>query len=292
MPALTVAAARTQFSAELAAAGVDGARLEAEILLAYALQKPRSFLYAHAEAQLSPACAAQLQALVAQRCEGQPVAYLTSQREFWSLPLYVDQRVLIPRAETECLVEAVLELALPGDATVIDLGTGSGAIALALASERPAWCCIASDRLAEPLQVCTENIRRLFADSATSHGPLLLQADWLEACAENCFDLVVSNPPYIAAGDAHLARGDVRFEPPAALASGADGLRDLDCISGQAWRCLKPGGWLAFEHGYNQQQELLAGVAGLGFENCREGCDLSGQPRFIIARKPARQATR
>ncbi|MBT8148554.1 MAG: peptide chain release factor N(5)-glutamine methyltransferase, partial [Gammaproteobacteria bacterium] len=206
---------------------------------------------------------------------------------FWSLPLYVDQRVLIPRPATECLVEAILELPLATSAHVVDLGAGSGAIALALACERQCWHVTATDRSPGALQVVRRNIDSLLAVGKLKRAPLLMQANWLGACAGSRFDLVVANPPYIAQNDAHLQCGDLRFEPLNALASGEDGFSDLFTLCRQAQHCLKAGGYLALEHGYTQQAGLVAIIKEQQFEVCAKGSDLAGQPRFVIAQKIA-----
>lgn len=285
--ALTLSAAVVQGAKALAAAGVENARLEAEIFASHVLQKPRSYLYAHGEHALLAARAGRLSELIAARCGGEPVAYLVKRCEFWSLPLFVDQRVLIPRSETECLVEAILDLPLAASAHVVDLGTGSGAIALALACERQDWLVAAADRLPGPLQVAQRNIASLSAMGKVKRAPLLLQASWLDACAGQCFDLVVANPPYIARSDAHLQRGDLRFEPLSALASDDDGFSDLSTICHQAIHCLNAGGFLALEHGCAQQPGLVALLEKQHFQIYATGRDLAGQPRFVIAQKPA-----
>lgn len=288
MPDISLAQLLVQSTAALTAAGQAGARLEAEVLMAFAFKKPRSYLYAYPEVVVSEMQGQQVKALIDERIAGRPIAYLVQERDFWSLPLYVNEQVLIPRPETECMVEAVLQLSLPEDSVVVDLGSGSGAIVMALAVERPAWVCLASDRLAGPLQVVKKNINNLLGADAISGNtpeklPMLLQAEWLCACAEACFDLVISNPPYIEDADPYLDRGDLRFEPRSALASGADGLGDIRCIAEQARRSLKLGGYLALEHGYAQQQGVVEIVEGAGFEVKELGRDLAGLPRYVVA---------
>lgn len=259
----------------------DSARLDAEVLILFCLDKPRSFLYAHPEYLLQPDELRQIDELINSRVAGHPVAYLVGKKEFWSLPLYVDASVLIPRPATECLVAAILELPMPTDATVIDLGAGSGAIALALASERPDWFCIASERQQTSRQVLSKNVRALDL-AACQH---ILQADWLSACAPGSFDLVVSNPPYIDKCDPHLAEGDVRYEPLTALISGNQGMEDIELIAEQAGNCLKEGGYLALEHGYEQQDQVVEVLQRRCLSQIVRGRDLAGQPRFVVAQK-------
>ncbi|MDA7687943.1 peptide chain release factor N(5)-glutamine methyltransferase [Pseudomonadales bacterium] len=285
---ITLTQLLVQSTAALAAAGQASARLEAEVLIAFVFKKPRSYLYAYPEVVVSDMHCQQVNALIDGRVAGRPIAYLVQERDFWSLPLYVNEHVLIPRPETECMVEAVLQLSLPDDCVAVDLGSGSGAIVMALAVERPEWVCLASDRLAEPLQVVKKNIDDLHGAHTPDNGmparlPMLLQAEWLSACAEACFDLVISNPPYIEDADPYLDRGDLRFEPRSALASGADGLGDIRCIAKQARRSLKLGGYLALEHGYAQQQQVVGIVEGAGFEVKELGRDLAGLPRYVVA---------
>jgi len=232
----------------LAAAQRLGDRVDAEILLAYALSKSRSWLIAHADDALSAEHASAYTVLVEQREAGEPVAYITGRRGFWSLDLEVTPATLIPRPETELLVELALER-LPVDKAVkvADLGTGAGAIALAIARERPRAHVIATDASAEALAVAQRNAERHgIRNVSFAHG------DWFAPLGEQCFDVIVSNPPYIESDDPHLNQGDLRFEPINALASGVDGLNDIRRIIRDAGRHLLPEGWLLFEHGWNQ----------------------------------------
>ena len=225
-----------------------GERLDAELLLLHALGKPRSWLFAHAGDAPEMDVQTAFSALVERRAGGEPVAYITGRQGFWSLELEVTPATLIPRPETELLVELALAR-LPRDApcAVADLGTGSGAIALAIASERPLARIVATDASSAALDVARRNAQRLgLGNVAFAHG------DWLAPLAGQRFALVVSNPPYIEAADPHLARGDLRFEPATALASGADGFDDIRHIVHAARAYLEPGGWLLFEHGWNQ----------------------------------------
>jgi len=222
-------------------------RLESEILLCEALGVSRAWLYANPDQVIEPGQADRYLDLTRQRQAGQPIAYLTGQREFWSLPLKVNSDVLIPRPETELLVETALDL-IPPDATwrIADLGTGSGAIALAIASERPLCEIHATDYSQAALEIAGENMQNLAPDRVS-----LFHGSWLEPLGGK-FNLIVSNPPYIATHDPHLLIGDCRFEPTGALVAGHDGLNAIREIVPQAVGYLAPGGVLAFEHGYDQ----------------------------------------
>ncbi len=225
-----------------------GERVDAELLLLHIMQRPGSWLYTHADDVLEMDVQTAYAALVDRRAAGEPLAYITGRRGFWSLDLEVTPATLIPRPETELLVEQALQR-LPVDAAcdVADLGTGSGAIALAIARERPGARMVATDASADALAVAQRNAQR--------HGianVAFMQGDWLAPLAGRRFELIVSNPPYIEAADPHLGQGDLRFEPAGALASGADGLDDIRRIVREAPEHLQPGGWLLFEHGWNQ----------------------------------------
>jgi release factor glutamine methyltransferase len=261
----------------LAAAQVpgDSSRLDVELLLSHCLQKPRSYLYAWPELELEAGHCAAFAQLLAARRDGVPVAYLVGEREFWSLPLRVNQHTLIPRPETEILVEWALQLDLPVTAKVSDWGTGSGAIALALASERPGWNILATDVSSEALAVAQDNARLLGAARLE-----FLQSDWGAGLVGRKFDLVVSNPPYVAEADPHLTQGDLRFEPAMALRSGADGLTALRRIVADAPQHLCNGGWLLLEHGFEQATEVRQLLQSAGFSalECRR--DLAGTDRI------------
>ncbi|HEX7113462.1 MAG TPA: peptide chain release factor N(5)-glutamine methyltransferase [Mizugakiibacter sp.] len=260
------------------------ARLEAELLLAHALGKPRAWLYAHAGDAADEAAQAAFAALLARRLAGEPVAYLTGTRGFWSLELEVTPATLIPRPETELLVELALAR-LPEDARarVADLGTGSGAVALAIARERPQAWVFATDASAEALAVARRNAGRLgLAHVAFAQG------DWCRALGDaSDFDLIVSNPPYIAAGDPHLGEGDLRFEPAAALTSGVDGLDAIRSIVRDARAHLRPGGWLLFEHGYEQGAAVRALLTAAGYREVFTARDLEGRERVSGGAMPA-----
>jgi release factor glutamine methyltransferase len=227
---------------------IGEARREAELLLAHALQQPRAWLFAHAEETVALDVVTRFNALVARRAAGEPVAYLTRHREFWSLDLVLTPEVLIPRPDTELLVELALRhIPHSADMEVADLGTGSGAIALAIAWERPRARILASDASAAALTVAKANATRLdFHNIEFVHGV------WFAALGKRRFDMIVSNPPYVAAGDPHLTQGDVRHEPRQALVSGADGLDAIRILVRDASKHLKRGGWLMLEHGHDQ----------------------------------------
>lgn len=248
--------------------------LDAELLLAHVLGKPRSYLLTWPERELDETQLAQFDALLARRRQGEPVAYLLGEQGFWSLDLKVAPDTLIPRPDTERLVEVALELGPAGPARVLDLGTGTGAIALALAAERPRWQLIGVDRMPAAVALARRNGERL----GLTHAHFL-QSDWFSALDGQCFDMIVSNPPYIAADDPHLALGDVRFEPASALVSGEDGLDDIRRIIAEAPDHLAPGGWLLLEHGWQQAPAVCQLLRECGMDLVQSWRDLGGQLR-------------
>lgn len=263
-------------------AGDGGDPGEAEILMAHIVGHPRGWLYAHGDDGLDPDAAARFAALVSRRRAGEPVAYLTGRQGFHDLDLAVSPATLIPRPETEVLVELALAR-LPADEAlhVADLGTGSGAIALAIACERPAAQVVAVDASRDALAVAQGNARRLGLDNVEfRHG------DWFVPLAGECFDLVASNPPYIADGDPHLSEGDLRFEPRAALASGADGLDAIRAIARAAPAHLFAGGWLLLEHGWEQGAAVRALLGDAGFTGIETARDLEDRERVTLGRQP------
>ena len=267
--------ARHRLQATSASPAVD-----ASILLCHVLGCSPGHLIAWPDNQLSPHQASQFKEILQQRIEGKPVAYITGEREFWSLSLKVTSDVLIPRPETETLVEFVLEKFSSSPAlTVADLGTGSGAIACALAVERPAWNIIATDISTEALDIARHN-----ASLHKLENIRFVHGQWLEPLTDLDFDLIISNPPYIAIEDPHLAQGDVRFEPEAALASGEQGMDAITHLTRQAVQRLKAGGWLIVEHGYDQQQLVYDCYQQGGFEDILQLTDLAGQPRVTAGR--------
>ncbi len=258
--------------------GYRESRSEAGALLAHALGRDRSWLFAWPEAQIEERQADNYRDLIVRRAQGEPLAYLTGTREFWSLTLGVDRHTLIPRPETEDLLEFVLaRLADTPGVRAIDLGTGSGAIALALASERPGWRITATDRSIPALLRARRNARE--------HNLRIqfTQADWLQGI-RGPFELIVSNPPYIASGDEHLRQDGLDYEPREALVSGEDGLQDIRRIVATARECLAPGGWLAFEHGFDQGAASRLLLAKHGYHDIGTGRDLAGRERFSFAR--------
>jgi release factor glutamine methyltransferase len=259
----------------------DSPRADVEILLAHALGWPRTRLIAHADSVPDPDAMRAFGTLLEARRAGTPVAYLTGRREFWSLDLQVSPATLIPRPETERLVELALERLPARGAPVADLGTGCGAIALALAHERPGLTLLATDASGAALQVARGNAQRLGLGNLR-----FAVADWCRPLARDCFQAVLSNPPYVAAGDPHLARGDLRFEPPRALSTGDDGLADLRRIIADARAVLRPGGWLLLEHGPDQGPALARLLAAAAYRDIQLAEDYAGRPRVSLARRP------
>ncbi|MEJ2632517.1 MAG: peptide chain release factor N(5)-glutamine methyltransferase [Acidihalobacter sp.] len=258
-------------------AGVcDSPALDAELLLAHVLDKPRTYLRAWPEHMLDADQTDAFEALLARRTAGEPLAYVLGRREFWSLDIEVAPGVLIPRADTETLVERALEL-IPADqpARVADLGTGSGAIALAIAGERPLCTVVATDRSPTALDIARRNAERLNLRNVEFQ-----QADWCSALGAGHFDLIVSNPPYIATDDPHLAQGDLPHEPTEALTAGPDGLDDLRRIVDCTRNHLRPGGHLLLEHGYTQGEAVHGLLRNAGFEAIRTHRDLEGRERI------------
>jgi len=264
--------------------GVEG-RHEAELLLLHVLGRERGWLFAHATDLLDPATAEAFAALLQRRIAGEPVAYLLGRRGFWTLDLAVSPATLIPRPETERLVELALERLPEGvPLRIADLGTGSGAIALALASERPLAQIVATDMSGDAIAVAAGNARQhALANVAFRQG------SWHAPLAGERFDLIASNPPYIASDDPHLAQGDLRFEPATALASGHDGLDDIRLIIAGAPAHLQPGGWLLMEHGWDQGEAIRALLEGAGFVEVETALDLEQRDRVSLGRWPTTQ---
>jgi release factor glutamine methyltransferase len=252
-------------------------RLEAELLLCSVLGCERVRLIARAEEAVDSSGARSAHARFARRRAGEPVSYITGWREFYGLALRVTPEVLIPRPETERLVELALER-LPAPARVLELGTGSGAIAIALATERPGLGIVATDVSEAALALARRNAR--------DHGVEIAFAlsDWFDALGPEQFDLIVANPPYVAAGDAHLERGDVRFEPRLALVGGEDGLDCIRKIAADARTRIRVGGWLLLEHGYDQKDRCVELLLELGYADVGDFQDLAGWPRVCAGR--------
>lgn len=258
----------------------ESARLDAELLLAHAILKNRTWLYTWADKELQAAETAAAEALLARRIAGEPVAYITGERDFWSLSLEVNPSTLIPRADTETLIEWALELPLPANSRVLDLGTGTGAIALALASEQPSWLVAGVDYQAAAVTLAQANAHRNQLERVAFQ-----QSDWFGA-VDGRFDLIVSNPPYIDEQDEHLQQGDVRFEPRSALVAADHGLRDLALIIDQAPDYLQSDGWLLLEHGWQQADDVCGLLRARGFQAVENRRDLAGQPRISGGRWP------
>jgi len=254
----------------------DTPGLDAELLLCHVLEKNRAWLRAWPERTLTVDEQAAFETLITRRAAGEPVAYLTGRRGFWSLELKVTPATLIPRPDTETLVEWALELIPAGAAwRIADLGTGSGAIALSLAHERPHCRLVATDASIDALAVAQDN-------AATSQiGNVEFRAGlWFAPLAGTRYHLIVSNPPYIAAGDPHLSRGDLRFEPATALAAGADGLDDIRLLVAGAPQHLEAGGWLLLEHGWDQGAAVRALLLQQGFREVATRRDAAGHERI------------
>ncbi|MEO6353924.1 MAG: peptide chain release factor N(5)-glutamine methyltransferase [Burkholderiaceae bacterium] len=259
--------------------------LETRMLLMHALGLTRVQLITQSERRLSAEEAQRYSALLQRRVAGEPIAYIVGQREFFGLPFLVTTDVLIPRPETELLVELALQRAAPGS-RVLDLGTGSGAIAIALAHSRVDLQLSALDVSAAALDVARQNA----AHNLTHQGSALrlLQSDWYAALqAEQRFELIVSNPPYIVAGDVHLSQGDLRFEPIGALTDHGDGLSALRTIVAGAAAHLVPGGWLLMEHGYDQAAAVRALLLAAGYREVQSWQDLAGIERVSGGMHPA-----
>ncbi|WP_374337397.1 peptide chain release factor N(5)-glutamine methyltransferase [Leeia sp.] len=256
-------------------------RLEARLLLQQVLQVNHAWLVAHGGEPISSDARLDFATLVQRRLAGEPIAYLLESREFYGRPFRVTPAVLIPRPDTELLIEQALAH-LPADPPlqVLDVGTGSGCIAITLALERPQWQLTALDLSDAALQVAQNNARRLGAAVRFVHS------DYLSAVTGQQFDAIVSNPPYIPQGDPHLQQGDLRYEPASALTDGADGLQAYRALAQQAKACLRPGGWLLVEHGYDQGETVPALLQQAGWQQIHLHHDLAGQARVTCAQRP------
>ena len=264
------------------AAVSDSARLDAEVLLATVLDKNRSYFIAFPEQVLTDIQQAEFQHLLAKRQNGQPIAHITGQREFWSLELNVNEHTLIPRPDTEVLIEFVLQQFPQQSLNVADLGTGSGAIAIALASEKPDWHIVATDQSEQALETAQINANKHHCQHID-----FLQGSWFDPLGSQHFDLIISNPPYIPEQDPHLQQSDVRFEPMTALASGSDGLDDIRHLIKQAPKHLSNNGWLALEHGYDQKQAIYQLLSQAGCERIVQIDDYASNPRVSAGQFPA-----
>jgi len=254
----------------------DSASLDAQVLLAFVLQKETIYLFTWPEREISQAQKNAFEALIVERINGVPVAHLTGTREFWSLPLKVNNSTLIPRPDTEMLVETALQFCAK-DARILDLGTGSGAILLALASERPNADCLGVDVSERAVQLAVENGQAL-----KLHNAQFKYSHWFDA-VDGLFDIIVANPPYIEKGDVHLKQGDVRFEPLSALVAEENGLADIRTIAEQAPHYLKKGGYLLFEHGFKQGLAIRSLLTELGYFDVNTIKDYGDNDRVTMA---------
>ncbi|MFS9379376.1 peptide chain release factor N(5)-glutamine methyltransferase [Citrobacter sp. ANG330] len=263
-------------------AGSESPRRDAEILLEFVTGKGRTYLLAFGETLLTDAQLAQLTTLLARRQRGEPVAHLTGVREFWSLPLFVSPATLIPRPDTECLVEQALARLPTNPCRILDLGTGTGAIALALASERPDCDITAVDRMPDAVELAQRNAAHLAINNVR-----IRQSDWFSALPGQRFAMIVSNPPYIDEQDPHLAQGDVRFEPLSALVAGDCGMADIVHIIRHAFTQLEEGGFLLLEHGWQQGAAVRDAFNRAGYQAVETCRDYGGNERITLGRKPA-----
>lgn len=265
--------------------GGDTPRLDAELLLSHVSGLGRTGFRAFPEREVTPDQAAEFEHLVIQRTEGVPIAYLLGHQEFWSLPFKVGNSTLIPRPDTECLVEQALDLPIPDNAKVLDMGTGTGAIALALASEKPNWLITGTDLQEEAVALAQHNAREL------NLAVNVFQSSWFTGLPTGLYDLIISNPPYIAAGDHHLQQGDVRFEPASALIAGADGLSDIRQIVSEAPDWLNSNGWLILEHGFDQAEAVRNLFTARGFACVESRKDYGGNDRMTLGQWPPQGAS-
>lgn len=255
----------------------DTAKLDAEVLLAFCLDCQRSYFYTWPERLLTLAQAEQYGSLLLQRAKGVPIAHLIGEREFWSLPLQVNHSTLIPRPDTEVLVEQTLALDLPECSRVLDLGTGTGAIALALKHSRPHWQVVAVDKVSAAIALARQNAQAL--ELAID----CVQSDWFSALSkEQKFNVIISNPPYIDAQDEHLEQGDLRYEPRSALVAGANGLADIQAIASQAGEFLTTAGWLLLEHGCAQGAAVRELLQQAGFTQVTTVRDYANLERVTL----------
>ncbi|MGB7799895.1 peptide chain release factor N(5)-glutamine methyltransferase [Buttiauxella sp.] len=257
----------------------ESPRRDAEILLGFVTGKARTFILAFGETVLTPDQQQQLAVLLARRVQGEPIAHLVGEREFWSLPLRVSPVTLIPRPDTECLVEQALARMPATPCSVLDLGTGTGAIALAIASERPDCHVTALDLIPEAVELARDNARRLGITNVE-----VLQSNWFGVLNTQRFSVIVSNPPYIDEADPHLSQGDVRFEPRSALVAENHGLADLRTLVETACDFLESGGWLLLEHGWQQASHVRDLFTAAGYTEIQSCQDYGGNDRLTVGR--------
>ena len=260
----------------------DSARLDADLILSFALNIPRTRFITQGDIPVSDTQAEQIQSLINKRKTGCPIAYITGSKGFWDLELFVNEHTLIPRPETELLIEFALAI-FPANKpiSVIDLGTGTGAIAIAIAKARPNWQVIACDKSKEALTIARKN-----RDKYGLTNLELVNSDWFSSIdQQESFDLIISNPPYVTDEDPHLKQGDVRFEPLSALRSGPDGLDDIRQIVKSSKDYLNEQGWLIVEHGYDQAETVKAIFSKHGYHTIQQGMDLNGHTRATYGQR-------
>ena len=260
----------------------DSATLDAEVLLCLVLEKQRSYLRAWPDLDLPADLALQFWALIEQRKQGLPIAYLTGYREFWSRDFQVTPDVLIPRADTEILIELCLKLiSTDNPCKIIDLGTGSGIIAITLAAERPLAELTGTDFSLAALAIAKANAKQHQISNVQFY-----QSDWFASVPNGKYQFIVSNPPYIAEDDEHLQLGDLRFEPRSALSAAESGLRDIRIIAKEAYQRLESGGYLLIEHGYDQQESVHRIFNDCHYQQVQTVTDLAGLPRVTYGQRP------
>lgn len=256
------------------------ALLDAQVLLSHLLQCNTAHLIAWPEKNLSKIQEIEFLKLIEQRQQGLPIAHLTGQREFWSLNFFVNNSTLIPRPETETLVEFILEkFGDKKNLKLLDMGTGTGAIAIAIASEKTDWEIIASDISSDAINLARKNSKHIKANNTK-----FIESDWFKNISTTDFDIIVSNPPYIANDDPHLNQGDVRFEPDSALTAGKSGMDDIEILCTQAKNHLAKEGWLIVEHGYNQEKPVADCFTKSNFNSIIQKHDLSGHTRMTAGK--------
>lgn len=280
---MTLDALLTEATTRLNQAGSSTPRLDAEVLLCHVIERDRTWLYTWGDRDGERWQCARFAALVAARAQGKPVAYLVGVREFWGLALMTSPATLIPRPDTEALVEAALARASASSGALLDLGTGTGAIALAFASERPRWEVRGVDVQAQAVALAERNAQALSITNVRFE-----QSDWFSAFVSQVntpvFDIIVSNPPYIAADDPHLKQGDVRFEPRSALVAESGGMADLFHLVTCARQFLAVSGWLMLEHGHTQASGVRAALSQAGYNSVESLRDLAGHERVTLGR--------
>ncbi|MEL0642484.1 peptide chain release factor N(5)-glutamine methyltransferase [Pseudoalteromonas aliena] len=267
--------------ADLLASSSESAKLDAQVLLLHILQKPRSYLFTWPEHELSDDQHSQFNVFIQRRLKGEPVAHITGLREFWSLSLEVNATTLIPRPDTETLVECALNMVMPDKAKVLDLGTGTGAIALALGSEMPNWRIVAVDKVTDAVALANKNQQRLGINNVE-----VKQSNWFSALQGEKFNLIVTNPPYIEQDDIHLNQGDVRFEPLSALVADDAGMSDIKQIISHSRDYLLSSGYLLIEHGFEQAEAVRHLFKQMAFIDIKTVKDFGNNDRVTLAQWP------